>query len=124
MRNQSEKKVETALRELIKTVGRNIEDINQILVEFEVMHTEEERIKSKMYNALSEGYFALCLAKEKINYQISDIMIDSILQSEQSLTAHHRRNDGRRESVSDLSSLSQEKQAEAYNLMKKGFKNG
>ena len=71
MKKHTEKRVETALRELLKTIDRYDEDISRILVEFELVHTNAECVESRQYASLAEGYFALRNAKEKISGQLN-----------------------------------------------------
>lgn len=71
MKQHSEKRTETAVELLLKTLTRNWYDTGIILDEFEATHTEYECEKSKPYAALVAGHFALKEAIEIINYQLN-----------------------------------------------------
>ena len=59
MKQQSERRAENALREVVKTVETNVRDLGIILDEYEQSHTREELESSATYEALVKIYFAM-----------------------------------------------------------------
>ncbi len=71
MKQYSEKRTETAVKLLIKTLTRNFNDTGIILDEFEETHDDLECDQSKQYAALVAGHFALKEALETINNRLN-----------------------------------------------------
>ena len=71
MKQYSEKRTETAVKLLIKTLTRNFNDTGIILDEFEATHVDWECDQSKQYAALVAGHFALKEALETINNRLN-----------------------------------------------------
>ncbi len=71
MKQYSEKRTETAVKLLIKTLTRNFNDTGIILDEFEATHDDWECDQSKQYAALVAGHFALKEALETINNRLN-----------------------------------------------------
>ena len=69
-KQNSEKRTEAAVGLLLKTLEQNVADTDIILKEFETTHTEYERDKSKTYDALVAGHFALKDAIDSINNRL------------------------------------------------------
>ncbi|MBD5337707.1 MAG: hypothetical protein HDR98_01120 [Bacteroides sp.] len=67
MKKLAEKRTEDGVRLLLQSMTRNWEDIGVILEEFEETHDDYEKFKSKAYQALGVGYFALQTGIEKMN---------------------------------------------------------
>lgn len=59
MKQHSEKRAKAAVELLLKTMDQNVADIGTILDDFEETHDDYEKFKSKDYQALGVGYFAL-----------------------------------------------------------------
>lgn len=71
MKQYSEKITETAIKLLIETLTQNFNDTGKILDEFEATHDDWECYKSKQYNALVAGHFALKNAIDRIEKQLN-----------------------------------------------------
>ena len=71
MKQYSEKRTETAVKLLIKTLTRNFNDTGIILDEFEATHDDWECDQSKQYAALVAGHFALKEAIDEINNRLN-----------------------------------------------------
>lgn len=71
MKDQTEKKVENAVKALMETLQRSLEDTGLVLGEFEAEHDEAESDRSKSYQALVAGHYALAWAIERINKQLN-----------------------------------------------------
>ena len=71
MKQHSEKRAEAAVEILLKTLTRNWYDTGIILDEFEATHDDYECEKSKHYDALVAGHFALKEAIDKINNRLN-----------------------------------------------------
>lgn len=52
MKEQTERRAEAAVRILLETLGRNIDDTGQIIEEYESAHSESECAESRQYQAL------------------------------------------------------------------------
>lgn len=62
---------ENAVKVLLQTLQRQIEDTATVLDEYEATHSEYEADQSKQYGALAEGHFAIKEAIDKINNQLN-----------------------------------------------------
>ncbi len=71
MKQQSEQRIDHAIRLLLQTLERNVTDTGIILGEYEATHDDRELCDSRQYDALSAGYFAMKDAIEKINHQLN-----------------------------------------------------
>ena len=71
MKKYSEKRIETTVDLMLKTLIKNFNDTGVILDEFESVHNEFECDHSKQYAALVAGHFALKEAIDKINHQLN-----------------------------------------------------
>lgn len=71
IKQHTEKRAETAVGILLKSLGRDWYDTGVLLDEFEETHTEYECDQSKIYGALVAGHFALKEAIDKINKQLN-----------------------------------------------------
>lgn len=71
MKQHSEKRTEAAVKLLIETLTRNVNDTGIVLDEFEATHDDWECEQSKQYDALVAGHFALKEALEKINNRLN-----------------------------------------------------
>lgn len=56
---------------LLQTLIRNYEDVGVIIEEFEATHDEHERDRSRRYDALIAGHYALKGAIEEINNRLN-----------------------------------------------------
>ena len=70
-KQHSEKRTESAVGILLKTLEQNVTDTGSILDEFEETHTDYECDQSKAYDALVAGHFALKEAIERINNRLN-----------------------------------------------------
>lgn len=59
--------VENALKVLLQTLERNVQDTGAVLDMYEATHNDHELCSSRQYNALAAAHFALAEAIEKIN---------------------------------------------------------
>lgn len=71
MKAKSEKRIEKAVKQLLKYLERKTTEIGLTLNDFEITHGDYECCYSKQYNALNAGYFSLKETIEKINYQLN-----------------------------------------------------
>lgn len=71
MKQHSEKRAESAVGILLKTLERSVADTGKILDEYEATHTEYERDESRHYDALVAGHYALKGAIEEINNRLN-----------------------------------------------------
>lgn len=71
MKQNSEQRIDHAIKTLLQTLEQNVTDTGIILDEFEATHNDYELCSSKQYNALNAGHFALKDAIDKINDQLN-----------------------------------------------------
>lgn len=71
MKQDIEKRTEAAVKILLQTLTQNEHDTGILLDEFEATHDEAERERSRHYDALVAGHFALKESIEKINNRLN-----------------------------------------------------
>ena len=71
MKRETETAVENALRLLMGTIERNIEDVSEVLGRYESSHDEPELEKSRSYQALVAGAYYLGRAENGIHNQLN-----------------------------------------------------
>ena len=71
MKQQLEKRVALAIKQIMLAMNQNIEDTGEILAEFDTYHSDAECEQSKQYKALVTCHFALKEALERINNQLN-----------------------------------------------------
>lgn len=71
MKDQTEKRVEHALKTLHETLRQNITDVGVVLDEYEASHNDYELCESRHYNALLAGWTILQEAMNKMNKRLN-----------------------------------------------------
>lgn len=71
MKQRAERMTDNAVKVLLQTLQRQLEDTSTVLGEYETTHSEYEAEQSKKYGALVEGHFAIKEAIDKINNQLN-----------------------------------------------------
>lgn len=71
MKQRAEIMTEKAVRVLLQTLTRNLNDTGIVLDQYEATHDDRECDLSKTYSALVAGHFALKEAIDKINNQLN-----------------------------------------------------
>lgn len=71
MKQQTETKVDNAVKTLLQTLRQNLEDTGTVLDQYEETHNEKECADSKNYQALVAGHFFLKKAIDGINRQLN-----------------------------------------------------
>ncbi|MBO5444272.1 MAG: hypothetical protein J5995_02840 [Muribaculaceae bacterium] len=73
IKQHTEKRAETAVGILLKSLERNWYDTGVLIDEFEATHTEYECDQSKIYDALVAGHFALKETIDRINNRLNKV---------------------------------------------------